>query len=590
MGRDEIPDQDIGQMENGRSRRRWSGLGAALAAAILLFPKAVSSSGSLCAVVQLQLSQQATQEREAFSAQLQIMNAFPSAPLQDLQVSINISTGSGNAGGLFFVKVSSLQNTNDINGAGTVQPSSTATINWLIIPSPGAGGVNPLGQMYAVSATISYLVNGTSTTVQTFNANITVHPQPLMKLEYALPFEVFGQEPLLLPNTITPVIPFPLAVRATNVGYGTASQFQIQSAQPVITDNKQGLNVDFQLIGTHIGTTTITPSTLLIPFGDIAPGTDSQGYWYMTATLSGQFISFTSTFTHAADLGGQLTSLLQGISTYTLLKDVLVDLPGRDSVPDFLVNETGNRTLMQAQLDSGVQPPAQYILESDQSVPDPVTEVPGALSGTLSGANASLQFNFTQPVSSNVWVHSYAPWPYGNKVGLNYAQRNDGKTISPYNVWISTHFIKSSLTYIYWVNILDLTSSTNTYTIQVSPAGLGQPPSSVTDLAGVTYSSGGAVGLTWSAPGETLVGGGLGYLFGGHYFFDAELSTASFSPANAQVTFTTSTAAGVSQSYVDSGLVGNATNYIALFTQDTNGLMSGISNLATAYTRGEEWA
>ncbi len=221
---------------------------------------------------------------------------------------------------------------------------------------------------------------------------------------------MFGQEPLLLP-TITPVIPYPLAVRVTNIGYGPATNFQIQSAQPQILDNAQNLPVDFTLLGTQVGGTTI-PNTLLIPFGTVQPNGVSQASWVMSSSLSGRFTSFTSTFTHAADLGGQLTSLLQNVTTYTLIKDVLVVYPGRDSVPDFMVNETMDRGAMQAVLDAGTQPPAQYVLESDQINPLTVTEIPGVVSGALSGANATLNLGFANPVSTNVWVHSYAPFTY----------------------------------------------------------------------------------------------------------------------------------------------------------------------------------
>lgn len=53
------------------------------------------------------------------------------------------------------------------------------------------------------------------------------------------------------------------------------------------------------------------PNTLKIPFGTIEAGGVRQAHWIMSTTLSGRFIEFTSTFTHAAELGGQLTSLLE---------------------------------------------------------------------------------------------------------------------------------------------------------------------------------------------------------------------------------------------------------------------------------------
>lgn len=56
----------------------------------------------------------------------------------------------------------------------------------------------------------------------------------------------------------------------------------------------------------------------------------------METTLSGEFTSFTASFTHADELGGQLTSLLEATNTHFLIHDVKVDLAGRDNITDFL--------------------------------------------------------------------------------------------------------------------------------------------------------------------------------------------------------------------------------------------------------------
>ena len=534
---------------------------------------------TLCAVVKLEILQKATFEREAFDAHLAVANSLPATPLTNFKVQIFFTDPNGNnAGSLFFVKTSTLTNINAVDGTGVIQSSTTADIHWLIIPSSGAGGSFPSGIQYSVTATITAQSGSSAQNITTFPALITVNPQPLLKLEYALPYEVFGQEPLI--TQIEPIVPYPLAVRATNIGYGTAGDFQIQSAQPVILDNKQGLAVDFTIIGTQVDGVTI-PNTLLIPFGDVASQQVVQAGWVMTSSLSGRFISFTSTFTHAASLGGQLTSLIQSVTTYTLLSTVLVDLPGRDTIPDYLVNETTERLSMQGMLDSGVQPPAQDILESDQPSPLPVTEIPGALSGTLSGANATLTLQFTSAVGPNVWVHSYAAFTYGNTVTVTSARRGDGKPLNPANVWISKHFNKNTLLYMYWLNILDLTSSTNTYIVQFEPSQLVTPPGTVTNLSAATGASGGEAALAWTAPGES---GNTGYLFGGRYFLEAEIdSTTVFSPADAQVTITTNASPGDAQAFDMTGLIGNATNYFHLWTQNGGGGMSGLSNGATAY-------
>jgi hypothetical protein len=44
-----------------------------------------------------------------------------------------------------------------------------------------------------------------------------------------------------------PPVPFSLGVRVSNQGFGTARNLKIDSAQPTITENEQGLAIGFSL-------------------------------------------------------------------------------------------------------------------------------------------------------------------------------------------------------------------------------------------------------------------------------------------------------------------------------------------------------
>ena len=59
----------------------------------------------------------------------------------------------------------------------------------------------------------------------------------------------------------------------------------------------------------------------------------------MITTLSGEFTEFTAAYSHSDELGGAVTSLLDGINTHFLIRDVLVNEPGRDAVRDFLADD-----------------------------------------------------------------------------------------------------------------------------------------------------------------------------------------------------------------------------------------------------------
>jgi len=559
-----------------------SGLNALILSALVgLLPGAKAAlAQTLCAEVRLQIKQEATLEREAFDAALEVTNQYPSYGLTNFRVNILIKNPQGvSSDNLFFVKISSKEAINAVDGTGIVQPASTATVHWLIIPSTGAGGVNPLGLTYSIRADISYDLNGVHQTISTFEDNIVVRPQPALKLEYILPFEVFADEPLT--QTIEPVEPFPLGVRITNVGYGPARNFQINSGQPEIIENKQGLAIDFKLLGTYIGAGKI-PDTLLIPFGDISAGGVTQAAWIMATSLSGRFVKFDATFSHAAELGGQLTSLIQGVTTYTLVKDVLVDLPGRDGQFDFLVNTTIPRGAMETMLAAGQEIVPDAILESDQAEPIRVTRLTSELAGDLNGANTSATLRLTQNIGSNLWVFTSMPAPQDGRAKLVSAVRQDGKNISSKNIWISRHFSKGSGTYSYRLNLLDYDPpAMAAYTLNFSRESLDAAPAPIIDLNAFAASVGGQAGLSWSATGEDA---NSGTILGGRYLIQAASSSESeFNPSFAQVNITTNTSPGVMQRYQMNGLAGNASYYVKLWVQDTGGNISVDSNLADAF-------
>jgi hypothetical protein len=425
--------------------------------ALLLALAPMRLAAQICAEVKLEIAQEATLEREAFDAKMALANNYPDQSLENLKVSIVIKDAYGNpADDKFFVKVSTLQNVpGGVDGAGTIAANTSGVINWLIIPSTGAGGILLTGKKYDISASINYTSTGVAKIITTFADTITVKPQPAIKLEYLLPFEVFGDEPLT--TALEPIEPFPLAVRVTNVGYGAAKSFKIDSGQPEILPdgNAQGLAIDFKLLGTYVGNTAI-PNSLLVPFGDIAPNGVSNAAWIMSTTLSGKFVKFDATFSHAAELGGQMTSLIQDVTTYTLVKDVLVDLPGRDSQFDFLVNTTTPREFMEGLLNAGQEVLPDVIFESDQALPIPVVNKTGILSGSLSGTNSSLVVTVSS-VSSNLWVHVSVPLQGEWKIPLLSVKRSDGKVLNPRNYWIAKHFNKDTkrtfTAYTCWISV-----------------------------------------------------------------------------------------------------------------------------------------
>ncbi len=407
----------------------------ACAAVLCLGPWVRGEEVALCVRVRIEIEQELTLERQGFEARMNIGNGGTAA-LENLTAVVNFTDKDGNP-------VVATSNPNDTSAKFFIRLTSSATLpsqvaagaeqklRWLIIPSPGAAGASQVGTLYFVGATLGYRTGGQDTTVEVTPDSITVKPMPDLTLDYFLPNEVYGDDPFT--PQIEAAIPFSLGVRVQNNGFGIARNLKIDSGQPKIVDNQQGLLINFHLEGSEVNGMPATASLLSI-FGDIQPGRSSIGRWIMTSSLYGKFVEFNATFSHSDELGGQLTSLITGVRTHLLVHDVLVDLPGRDSVRDFLALEGD----------------ALRVYESD-NLDAPVVNASSASQIAASGTSWT--------VTAPEWIgFGYLKLPdplSGNKV-IRSVTRSDGKAIDSNNAWLSRTFLVESRQWNYFLNIFDL--------------------------------------------------------------------------------------------------------------------------------------
>ncbi|MBU2714041.1 calcium-binding protein, partial [Zooshikella sp. WH53] len=304
----------------------------------------------LCAVVKIEIAQELTLERQAFKATMRITNSLDTLALEDVNVSVFFNDAEGNpvtatsdsakSDAAFFIRkdieygISNLKEEVDGKVAqGIIPAASKGEIHWLIIPTAGAAKETAHGRLYYVGATLNYTYGGKSQTVNVSPDSILVKPQPKLRLDYFLTREVIGDDAFT--SEIEPPVPYTLGVRILNTGAGIAKHIAIESAQPRIVENKQGLPIGFDIISSYVGNQPAEP-TLLLGFGDLAANTAKVGRWQMETNLSGIFDRFSASFTHADELGGELTSLLDATEAHFLIHNVQMDLPGRDTIPDFL--------------------------------------------------------------------------------------------------------------------------------------------------------------------------------------------------------------------------------------------------------------
>ncbi len=395
---------------------------SALLALLLAVTSALPAHAApVCARVKIEILQELALERIAFDARLIVSNDTPDQNLENFSVTVNIKDETGaDASGLFFVKVMSLNNISAVDGTGSIPPQVSAEVHWMLVPSPGAGGTTPTGKRYFIGGDVNYSVTGVAQNMTLMPAMITVRPQPELVLEYFLPREVWADDPFT--DAVEAPIPFTLGVRTLNSGYGPATNLTITSGQPKIVENKQGLLIDFRLLGSAVNDAPVSP-TLNLALGTLAPQTCSTGRWEMITTLSGKFVDFSASFTHASELGGTLTSLIRQVNTHFLTHEMLVDLPGSDTIRDFLAYDDPN----------GDRTPTSIYTSDCQHLPVNIPQ-DAAVVGAPTPQNPTV--TVTTTVISG-WMYAKVLDPANGKLRLTSVSRSDGKVINLLNAWIS---------------------------------------------------------------------------------------------------------------------------------------------------------
>lgn len=415
---------------------------------------APTEAQGVCAKVRVQLSQDIVISRNAFRATLEIGNDPQNFALENLRVVIDIRDGSDQpSNDRFGMHEPELSGIADVNGSGTVQPGTTASATWLLVPSRDAAPEMPT--QYYVGGSFSYTQSGETVTIPLFPAPILVKPDPLLVLDYFLVRDVYSDDPFT--PGIEPAEPFPLGLMVRNNGKGVADNFRISTSEPKIVENEKGLLIDFKLVSAQVNADLAGDPSLTLNLGDIDPGAVSVAKWTMTASLQGKFTEYKASFTHVDGMGNPRLSLIDAVNVHELTHAVRVEHPSDDRRPDFLVNDIS---------DEGHLPDTLY--NSDASV------LP-VLAYTDAVVTSSLLQNHQAVVDANVapgWVYIRATDPGGDDYRLVRVVRSDGREVRmDDNAWTTHRTIRlegQPSRREHFVHIFDQ-DSTGSYTLFYEP-------------------------------------------------------------------------------------------------------------------------
>ncbi len=408
-----------------------------------------TTSGDVCAHVTIQLSQKIAITRAAFQGTLSLSDNDPANGLSNVLVVLSITDENGNpADSLFGIQPPALSGINAVDGTGVLAPGASGTAQYTLTPTHDAAPTGPVH--YQVGGTIAYVQSSNTVTVPLAPQDIYVYPDPVLNLDYFLQRDVIGDDPNQ-PGTVSPQ-PFDLGLMVRNVGAGSALNFTITSGQPRIVENSKGLLINFQILGTQVGTNPVNPS-LTANLGQLAPGSTTVADWQLLCSLAGKFISYNATYQHMSQLGSLQTSLIDNLNIHELIHTFMSVRPGDDAVPDFLVNDIP---------DPANLPDTVYLSDGTTNS---VTIITGA---TTDGSIGPKQMQAVLRASMSAgWNYLEAPDP-GPGYRLYRAIRSDGLDMKvPYNVWTTPLSFPATQTGAVHMNLIHLLdyNGTGSYTL-----------------------------------------------------------------------------------------------------------------------------
>ena len=402
----------------------------------------------VCSRVKMQIEQELTLERIGFEATLEVTDNDGADPITDFFAELTFENPVGtnglpvDASSLFFVRAPTFENISTIDGSGVIAPTTKAVVKWFIIPKISAGGKTPTGQRYRVGCKLAGKIRGSTIPSDVLFAipdTITVRPEPQLEITYFQPRDVQGDDPFT-PEVESP-IPFTLGVLVKNVGYGTARKLKIDSKQPKIVENINGLLLVAQLLGARVMDVPQRTSSLLVDLGDILPGEARKGSWDMITSLSGEFVDFQASYKHSSDLGGEETSVIVALNAHLIAKEVMNDEPGRDGIKDFL-----------ADVDRDPDMYPDTLFESQGEVLA-VNVLSNAVVVGSAGAGGS--FDVQVVADKDGWGYVRVVDPGQAKLKIGNVVRSDGKVVNTNNVWTNIRFTRLGNIRKNWLNIFD---------------------------------------------------------------------------------------------------------------------------------------
>ncbi len=413
-------------------------------------------SNSVCSTVSLQFSSRMVMTRQAFRATLKVYNGSDSVAMRDVKLFLTVTDEDGKLATSheFQVNPESLEGFEgelalDAGWSLAAQETGIATV--LFIPTKYAAPT--VDRAYTFAGTLSYIdpfVNELVTRSLT-PQTLTVKPSPDLELDYFLQRDVFGDAPLT--DEVEPMIPSEFALLINNKGYGDASNVQITTAQPEITENNKGLLIDFSLLNGDKGDLGLD---VINNFGTIEAMSQTYAQWWLLSSLTGHFTKYDASFTHVTSYDNPDLSLIDTVRVHELIHGFTAGMKGEKPLRGFLVND----------------------LPDADDLPDIIhftnaTQASVAVSTAIVTQVSDTEYLLTVTSGAPGWNYGNVPDPTAGKQRLmTVIRQSDDTVIYSDNVWTTDRTLRDGHEPLY-ENLLhyvvDMTGVTENYLITFEP-------------------------------------------------------------------------------------------------------------------------
>lgn len=388
------------------------------------YAKTESHKTDVCAKISVSFKQTMTMTREAFEGTLKIYNGHTTDPMQDINVDIVIKDEDGvDRTDLFQINVTSLSDITGVDGTGTLDAQKEGIAQFMMIPTIEAAPDTT--KIYSFGGSFSFLdpFSGIEMTYDLFPVRLKVNPGPNLHVDYFISRYIISDDPLT-EDTIEATEPAELAMMIRNVGAGNANKVYLESSQPQIIENQNGLLINFDMVAAAMNGVQRPLGLIDIPFGTIESHSAGIAEWYFTSTLMARVVHSTPHVIHNDSYGNPRLSLVTELNSHDLIKAITAYGSLEDGINDFFVNETP---------DFNHIPDMIYFSNGGTATVHKV--ITASTEGVLSETNDAVLLHVT-PIAAG-WNYTCLDDPAEGLREIISCTRDDGQEIPLSNVWIS---------------------------------------------------------------------------------------------------------------------------------------------------------